>query len=111
MTFCFDVDNTICVSKHGCNYSSCPPIQPVIDKLNELYDKGHKIILFTSRNMLSFNGDIEKIHQVTKPILEKWLEKHGVKYHELIFGKVLADVYVDDKAMTPAELLFGGHKF
>lgn len=108
-TACVDVDGTICISKHGCDYSKCKPIQPMIDKLNLLYDHGWKIVLHSSRNMLTYNGDLEKIEKYTRPILEKWLKEHGVKYHELIFGKPFADWYIDDKAITPAEFLYGGY--
>ena len=106
-TICFDVDNTICISRHGCDYSACPPIIPVINKLNALYDSGWKIILFSSRNMVTYEGDLEKIEKYTRPILEKWLKEHGVKYHELIFGKPFAKWYVDDKAISPSEFLYG----
>ena len=105
MRYCIDVDNTICISSSGCDYSKCPPIQSVINKINLLYEEGHYIILFTARNMKTFNGDINKIHEVTKPILEKWLQDNGVRYNELIFGKPFCDVYVDDKNLSIEEFL------
>lgn len=105
MKFVIDVDNTICISHRGCDYSQCPPIRPVIDKINKLYDEGHTIVLLTARNMLTFEGNIDKIMEVTKPLLEKWLAEHGVKYHELVMGKPFGDFYVDDKGLLPNEFV------
>jgi hypothetical protein len=35
---------------------------------------------------------------------EKQLKSWGVKYHELIFGKPVADVFIDDKAINIKDL-------
>jgi len=32
---------------------------------------------------------------------KQWLEKYGVKYHSLQFGKMKFDVLVDDKSVNP----------
>jgi uncharacterized HAD superfamily protein len=45
------------------------------EMINEWYDEGHIITFFTSR--------IEDHREVT----EKWLNKHGFKYHGLLMGK------------------------
>lgn len=95
----FDIDDTICNNKNR-DYENAIPIKEVIGKINNLYDKGVRIILYTSRGMVSCNGDLDKIIAKNKDILETWLEKNNVKYHELIFGKPLGDLYVDDKAMN-----------
>jgi D-beta-D-heptose 7-phosphate kinase/D-beta-D-heptose 1-phosphate adenosyltransferase len=60
-----------------------------------LYDAGHYIKLFTargSRNGLDFR-------ELTESQLKEW----GLKYHELIFGKPHADIYVDNNTKTPEE--------
>lgn len=61
--------------------------------------------LFTARGQVSCNGDLDLIHERVRPILVEWLERHAVEYDELIFGKPYADLYVDDKGMTPEEFL------
>jgi uncharacterized HAD superfamily protein len=43
--------------------------------LNARYGEGHYICLFTART--------QDLEQVTRD----WLEKHGMKYHTIIFGK------------------------
>ena len=95
----FDIDDTICNNKNR-DYENAIPYKDVIDKINELHKQGAKITLYTSRGMVSCNGDIDKIIAKNKDILERWLKKHKVKYDELVFGKPLGDLYVDDKAMN-----------
>ena len=103
-TIVSDVDDTISVTVNR-DYANAIPIQPVIDKLNRLYDEGWHIIYSTARGQLSANFDLDKINKTRKPVLEKWLKENGVKYHELIMGKPFADYYLDDKAMLPEQFL------
>ena len=49
--------------------------------------------------MRSFNGNLEKINTVTKPIAE-WLKKQKIQYDEIIMGKPWCGedgFYIDDK--------------
>ena len=95
----FDIDDTICNNKNR-DYENAIPFKDVIKKINKLHKQGAKITLYTSRGMVSCNGDIDKIIKKNKAILEKWLEKNKVEYDELIFGKPIADMYIDDKAIN-----------
>lgn len=95
----FDIDDTICNNKNR-DYENAIPFKDVIKKINKLHKQGAKITLYTSRGMVSCNGDIEKIIKKNKPVLEKWLEKNKVEYDELLFGKPLGDMYIDDKAIN-----------
>lgn len=100
-TIVFDVDDTISTNFKRLSYDKCVPVTDVINKLNYLHDVlGYRIVLYTARGMVSCNGDIAKIIQKNKAILEKWLEQNNVHYDELRFGKPLGDMYVDDKAMN-----------
>ena len=103
-TIVFDVDDTI--STHiDRDYENAFPHLDVIEKINTMYDAGWRIIFHTARGMHSLNGDLKKIEYERAPVLLTWLKKHGVKYHELHFGKPLSLVYVDDKALRPSEFL------
>tara|TARA_X000000368_G_scaffold419078_1_gene422141 strand:- start:10817 stop:11113 length:297 start_codon:yes stop_codon:yes gene_type:complete len=87
-TYCFDIDGTIC-TQNSTEYDSASPFLDRIDKINNLYDAGNKIIFYTARGFVTgIDWEI-----VTKKQLKKW----NVKYHELYFGKPAADVYIDDK--------------
>lgn len=95
-TFVFDLDRTLIYDTND--------NQNIITKntefLNKLYDLGHKIIIHTSRGMKKFDGDLNKIIQYYKPIIEKILRDNNIKYHELLFGKPYADFYIDDKSIN-----------
>lgn len=105
----FDIDGTICPIKNKDEeYIDLVPYKEMVEKMIELKKMGFKIILFTSRNMRTYNGDIEKINKYTKPVLIKWLNKWNIPYDEIIFGKPWAGprgYYVDDRTIRPKELL------
>jgi alcohol dehydrogenase YqhD (iron-dependent ADH family) len=89
---CFDLDNTLC-NTIGDDYESSTPKIDRINKVNELYDNGVKILIETAR------GSVTKTdwYELTKSQLEEW----GVKYHKLRTGvKLNADLYVDDKGIN-----------
>jgi len=90
-TYCFDIDGTICTNTDGA-YESALPMVERIERVNELFDQGHTIVLFTAR------GSTTKINwsELTKKQMVEW----GVKYHDLLFGKPYADVFIDDKAVN-----------
>lgn len=102
-TFVIDIDDTICYT-YNRDFENSEPNQLVIDKINELYDKGWKIVLFTARGAKSCKTVEDRIKKY-KDITERWLQKHNVKYNELVFGKMNADYYVDDKNMSIEEFV------
>jgi uncharacterized HAD superfamily protein len=93
MIYCFDIDGTICSSVEKSDYLNAKPFEDVIQKINELYDEGHKIIFMTARGSVSKKDWTEE----TIAQLSRW----GVKYHELIVNKKPhADFFIDDKAIN-----------
>lgn len=86
-----DIDGVIAELREDHDYSKVGPRTEVIRNINRLYDAGNEIILLTARGYKT--GKDWK--QLTLESLEKW----GVKYHELHFGKPNADYYIDDKMM------------
>lgn len=99
-----DVDDTLCFAE-GRDYENARPNQPLIAKLAAMRRDGWKVILFTARGQISCQGDLPLILRTVKPILVEWLERHGVQYDDLLFGKPYADLYIDDKGMTPEDFL------
>jgi len=108
-TMIFDIDGTICpIKKKDQKYEDLVPYEVMINKIKELKDIGFKIVLYTSRNMKTYNGDLEKILKYTKPIVEKWLDKWKIPYDKLLIGKPWPGefgFYVDDRAIRPNELI------
>lgn len=89
-TLCFDLDNTLCRTQ-GMEYEAAEPIAWAIERVNRLAAGGHTIIIMTARGSAT-GTDWEP---VTRAQLERW----GVTFHELRFGKPPADVFVDDRAI------------
>lgn len=98
MIYVFDIDGTICETING-DYKRSRPMQKRINKINELYDKGHCIIFQTARGMGRSNNNVvwcyKKFYDFTKKQLDEW----GVKYDDLYMGKPAGDMYIDDKGL------------
>ena len=97
--FCFDIDNTIC-STFGSNYINSKPIKNNILLINDLFNNGHFIKLFTSRFMGRSKENQKKAKKKGYSFTKKQLRKWGVKYNKLIFGKPSYDVFIDDKNLS-----------
>lgn len=102
-----DLDDTITIHESDPCYSQKKPNIPLIEKLCLFKSLGYKIVIFTARNMRSFDGDIKKINAITLPVIETWLIEHSVPFDEIIIGKPWCDegFYVDDKAIRPDEFI------
>ena len=102
-TIVFDVDDVLCDNMNR-DYENALPLYDNIMKLNGLHEMGYKIVLHTARGMVSCGGDVVAADKKNRAVLERWLDKNGVMYDELVFGKPIAMMYVDDKCMTPDDL-------
>ncbi|MBQ8189461.1 MAG: capsular biosynthesis protein [Lachnospiraceae bacterium] len=109
LTFCFDIDGTLCpIKKKEEEYIDLVPFKEMVDKLREYKEGGAKIILFTSRNMNSYGGNIGLINANTAKVLLQWLDKWEIPYDEVIYGKPWPGhkgFYVDDRTVRPDEFL------
>ena len=110
----FDLDDTICVHKNR-DYPNAEPIVSVIEKMRLMKNDGWEIIIYSARGQVSCNGNLAEIERKNRSVVENWLKVHDVPCDELIFGKPLGDIYVDDKGMSlndflsqPFERLNGG---
>ena len=102
-----DVDGTLCPKKRpDQSYDEVTPNSPVVERLREYRQSGFYVILATSRNMNSYEGNIGLITANTAKVLMAWLDRHDIPYDELHVGKPWAGrdgFYVDDKAVRPEE--------
>jgi hypothetical protein len=96
-SYYIDIDDTICTLNKPGDYSSAKPIQKAINKVNELYSKGHRVTFWTARGTVT-GIDWRKL---TESQLEAW----GVNYHELKFGKPAYDYFIDDKNINSIDWL------
>ncbi|SFR58832.1 acylneuraminate cytidylyltransferase family protein [Anaeromicropila populeti] len=90
--FVFDIDGVIAQLEPKLAYDKAKPNEPMIRIINQLYEYGNEIILFTARGYVTGIDWTD----VTKEQLGRW----GLKYHQLHFGKPNADYYVDDKMLS-----------
>ena len=96
-TICFDLDNTLCITKKN-YYRKSKPIKKNINLVNNLYDNGYIIKIFTARFMGRSNENLTKAKQRGFEMTKKQLKSWNLKYHKLIFGKPVYDIIIDDKA-------------
>lgn len=108
-TIVLDIDGTICpIKKKDERYEELIPFKDVVEKIRYYKDCGAKIVLYTSRNMNSYNGNIGLINKYTATTLLRWLEKWDIPYDEIVYGKVWPGhkgFYVDDRTVRPDEFL------
>ena len=107
-TIVLDIDGTLCSEPLMGDYSKCMPIPEVCEKLRKENENGTYIILYTSRNMRSFQGNIGLINKYTSRILHEWLESKDIPYDELHFGKPWGNgnlSYIDDKLISIPEFI------
>lgn len=91
-TFVFDIDGVIAKLQKDLDYALSEPNERMVNIINQLYDYGNRIVLFTARGYVTGKDWSE----ITKEQMKRW----GVKYHELKFGKPNADYYVDDRMLS-----------
>lgn len=89
--FAVDLDGTLtqepCWTNEQCIRAKAR--EDVIWLINDLYRKGHIIIIWTARR------------EVLRASTEYWLKKNKVFYHAIDMGhKIGANAYIDDKAIN-----------
>jgi len=100
MRICIDMDGTICETKKlNEDYRNVKPKPGAIEALKKLKTDGHIIIIHSSRNMEAETNNVAKIIAVQAPIFKEWFDKYEIEFDELLLGKPLADLYIDDKAL------------
>jgi hypothetical protein len=98
MRYVFDLDGTLCTLTDG-HYELAKPFEDRIKRVNELYDEGHHITIFTARGMGRNNNHIELAYRDFIAITRTQLDEWKVKHHKLFLGKPAGDIYVDDKGV------------
>lgn len=102
MIYVFDLDNTLCDTKKkedgNWDYLNALPFVDRINVVNDLYDKGNRIIIETARGCVSKKNWYEQTY--------KQLMDFGLKFNELRTGvKFNGDLFIDDKGVN-SEVFF-----
>jgi hypothetical protein len=98
MTVCFDIDGVLCDQMEG-NYQDAQPHHAMISLVNRLYNRGYKIVLYTSRFMGRAHGNRIEAERIGREFTEHQLAGWGVHYHELWMGKPRFDFVIDDRSV------------
>lgn len=102
-----DIDETIAYYDGPRTYDQAIPNRDHIKLVNDLYDQGHYICMWTARGGSEAS---KKAGRCYYDFTEQQLKSWGVKFHELSTGskgnyiKPAADLVLDDKAMTIEQL-------
>ena len=100
MKICIDLDGTVCSLRQPHEtYADVTPLPGAREKLAALKAAGHYLILMTARHMATCNSNTGLVVARQGKTLFDWLEKHGIAFDEVWFGKPHADVYIDDNAL------------
>ena len=102
MRVCFDLDNTLVTYPvvPG-DYSTVKPIPQMIALARQLHEEGHTIIIHTARRMTTHKHNVGAvIHDIGEQTM-RTLREFGIPYDELLFGKPIADIYIDDRSVNP----------
>ena len=101
-----DLDSTLTIAAENEPYQNRRPNIEVVRRLEEFKSLGYTIVVFTARNMRTYEGNIGKINIFTLPLILDWLKQHKIPFDEVIVGKPWCGrdgFYVDDRAVRPNE--------
>lgn len=87
MRFVIDVDGTVLTQQKPGEYEKCAPLPGAAAFVSKLFDAGHQVVFYTSRNFKYMRQTHEQ------------LRAFGFKYHHLELGKPHGDVIIDDRAI------------
>lgn len=100
-----DIDDTLCTTGPE-GYRESVVIDAVRRQIREYRKMGFAIVLHSSRNMRTYEGNLGKINANTLPVVVDWLARNDIEYDEIYVGKPWCGTegfYVDDKAVRPIE--------
>ena len=104
-----DLDGTLTIENSHLAYPDKTENPAIVSALLNAKEAGYGITIATSRNMRTYQGDINKIKQFTQPIIETWLKEKAIPYDQLVVGKPWcgpSGFYVDDKNLHLDEFVF-----
>ncbi len=94
-----DLDGTICTLRGvGETYADVVPLPGAAERIRALRAAGHTVIINTARNMGTCEGNLGRVLRNVGRVTLEWLDRHGIEYDEIYFGKPNAHLYIDDRA-------------
>ena len=81
-----DIDGVLAIERNELPLEERTPVCGARESMRLLKEKGYKIILCTSRSCRQKKETIQ------------WLEKNGILFDDIVFGKPRGILYIDDRA-------------
>jgi capsule biosynthesis phosphatase len=103
-----DLDGTITRDDASRGYADKEPDPAVVAQIRAYRDLGFTIVIYSARNMKTFDCSVGKINAHTLPVIVDWLRQHDIPFDEIHVGKPWCGTegfYVDDRAIRPAEFV------
>ena len=103
-----DLDGTLTLGGDGQSYADKEPNLPLIQRLRAYKADGFEIVIHSSRNMRTYEGNVGRINMHTLPVILDWLRLHDVPHDEVYVGKPwcgFEGFYIDDRAVRPDEFV------
>jgi uncharacterized HAD superfamily protein len=88
MQIVIDMDGTICTEEKTYSRALAKPLPGAVENINKLYDEGHIVLIYSARTWMEYEMTYD------------WLCKYNIKFHQLILGKPIGDVWIDDRAIN-----------
>ncbi len=85
MIIAIDIDGTLLPEGGGDVFPNA------VSRVNALVDAGHVVVVWTARPWSDYLAT------------KAWLEQSGFRFHELHMGKLCANLYIDDRAISRLE--------
>jgi len=88
-----DLDNVVHdMNKYDDNKIDGKPVEGAKEWIDKLRDAGKHIYILSARSCRDFESK--------KEMIEKWLDKNGIYYDEVVDKKIPASVFIDDRAIA-----------
>ena len=107
MDIAVDIDGTLFEDATSDGIFDAAPIPEAVRFVNELYEQGHIVTLYTARGMRRLGGRAHLIPERYYEPTVAQLQAAKLRYHHLVFGKLPFDLLIDDRAVTMTDLLSG----
>jgi uncharacterized HAD superfamily protein len=86
MVIMIDIDGTVCEELSPFDRPLAQPLKGALKAVNRLVKDGHTVVFWTARGWDQYRAT------------KAWLDDHGFKYAQLLMGKPIANLIIDDRA-------------
>jgi hydroxymethylpyrimidine pyrophosphatase-like HAD family hydrolase len=86
MVIMIDIDGTICTEEKPFERPLAKILPGAVETINKYVEDGHTVVFWTGRGWDQYK------------ITKKWLDDHGFQYAQLLMGKPIVNLFIDDRA-------------